>query len=277
MAEVKRANTQSSSNAKKAKGSNGFWINFAIVAVMTLIAHLLFHLVIGADKNFLDAEKTEPANWMGNLYQGGFVIALLMSMLLILFSFTIERAIVIIKAKGKTNGAEFVRKVQYHLANNNVDAALAECDKQSGSVGNVMKAGLLKYKEMISNNELNTDQKVLSINKEIEEAAALEIPMLERNLVFLSTITSASTLLGLIGTVFGMIRAFAGMAQAGAPDATALALGISEALYNTALGISGSFIAMIFYNLYTTIIEGVTYSINESGFTLTQSFATNYK
>lgn len=277
MADLKKANAQSANKAKKAKGSNGFWVNLAIVAAMTLIAHLLFHGVIGADKNFLDAEKTEPANWMGNLYQGGFVIALLMSMLLILFSFTIERAIVIIKAKGKTNGAEFVRKVQYHLANNNVDAALAECDKQSGSVGNVMKAGLLKYKEMISNTELTTDQKVLSINKEIEEAAALEIPMLERNLVFLSTITSASTLLGLIGTVFGMIRAFAGMAQAGAPDATALALGISEALYNTALGISGSFIAMIFYNLYTTIIEGVTYSINESGFTLTQSFATNYK
>jgi len=276
MAEVKRASAQSSSNAKKAKGSNGFWVNLGIVVLMIAIAHILFYGVVGSADNFLDEEKTSPANWMGNLYQGGFVIPLLMSMLLILIAFVIERAIVIIKAKGKTNGAEFVRKVQYYLANKNVDAAIKECDVQSGSVGNVMKAGLLKYKEMINNTELTTDQKVLSINKEIEEAAALEIPMLEKNLVFLSTITSASTLLGLIGTVLGMIRAFAGMAQAGAPDATALALGISEALYNTALGISGSFLAMIFYNLYTTIIDGVTYSIDESGFTLTQSFAANY-
>lgn len=275
MAEVKKANAQNATT--KAKGSNGFWVNLGIVIAMTAIAHLLFYIVIGSADNFLDAEKTAPANWMGNLFQGGFVIPLLISMLLILIAFVIERAIVIIKAKGKMNGAEFVRKVQYHLANQDVDLAIAECDKQSGSVGNVMKAGLLKYKEMITNTELNTEQKVLSINKEIEEAAALEIPMLEKNLVFLSTITSASTLLGLIGTVLGMIRAFAGMAQAGAPDATALALGISEALYNTALGITGSFIAMIFYNLYTTIIDGVTYSIDESGFTLTQSFATNYK
>jgi len=124
---------------------------------------------------------------------------------------------------------------------------------------------------------LDTDQKVLSIQKEIEEATALELPMLEKNLVFLSTIASAATLLGLFGTVLGMIRSFAAMAQAGAPDATALAAGISEALINTALGIGTSFLAIIFYNFFTTIIDGVTYSIDESGFTLTQSFAANYK
>ncbi len=59
------------------------------------------------------------------------------------------------KAHGTGNNADFIRKVQYHLANKNVDAALAECDKQKGSVGNVMKAGLHRYKEMINNNELS--------------------------------------------------------------------------------------------------------------------------
>jgi len=211
------------------------------------------------------------------MYLGGFIVPLLMGTFLVMLSFVIERAFTIIKAKGRVNGGEFVRKVQYHLANKNVDAAIAECDKQSGSVGNVMKAGLLKYKEMIHNTELTTDQKVLSIHTEIEEATALEIPMLEKNLVFLSTITSAATLLGLIGTVLGMIRAFSAMATAGAPDATALAAGISEALYNTALGIGTSFLAMIAYNFYTTLIDGINYSIDESGFTLTQSFAANYK
>jgi len=74
-----------------------------------------------------------------------------------------------------------------------------------------------------------------------------------------------------------MIRAFSAMATAGAPDATALAGGISEALVNTALGISTSFVAIIGYNFYTTLIDGITFGIDESGFTLTQSFATNYK
>jgi biopolymer transport protein ExbB len=140
-----------------------------------------------------------------------------------------------------------------------------------------MRAGLTKYKEMISNTELDTDQKVANIQKEIEEATALELPMMEKNLVFLSTIASVATLLGLLGTVLGMIRSFDAMGQAGAPDSSALAAGIAEALYNTALGIGTSFFAIIGYNFFTTMIDGVTYSIDESGFTLTQSFVANYK
>jgi biopolymer transport protein ExbB len=175
------------------------------------------------------------------------------------------------------DAGEFVRKVQYHLANKNVDAAISECDKQAGSVGNVMRSGLVKYKEMTSNTELATEQKVMSIQKEIEEATALELPMLEKNLVFLSTIASCATLLGLFGTVMGMIRSFAAMANAGAPDASALASGISEALINTALGISTSFFAIIAYNFFTTIIDGITFGIDESGFTLTQSYASTHK
>jgi biopolymer transport protein ExbB len=140
-----------------------------------------------------------------------------------------------------------------------------------------MKAGLKKYKEMINNSEFDTDQKIEQIKKEVEETTALELPMLEKNLVFLSTITSGATLLGLFGTVMGMIRAFAAMANAGAPDANALAAGISEALVNTALGIGTSFIAMLAYNFFTTIIDNVTFGIDESGFTLEQSFKANYK
>jgi biopolymer transport protein ExbB len=75
----------------------------------------------------------------------------------------------------------------------------------------------------------------------------------------------------------GMIRAFSAMATAGAPDGAALAGGISEALVNTALGIGTSFMAIVSYNFFTTIIDGITYGIDESGFTLTQSFASIYK
>lgn len=263
--------------AGKPRNSNNFWLNLIIVIVCVAIAETIFFTVMGSPSNFKDKEMHVPANLLGQMYMGGFVVPILMGTLLTLLAFVVERALTIIKAKGKMDAGEFVRKVQYHLANKNVDAALAECDRQSGSVGNVMRAGLVKYREMTVNNELNTDQKVLSIQKEIEEATALELPMLEKNLVFLSTISSAATLLGLFGTVLGMVRAFQAMATAGAPDAAALAAGISEALINTALGIGTSFIAIIFYNLYTTIIDGITFGIDESGFTLTQSFASNYK
>ena len=183
------------------------------------------------------------------------------------------------KAVGTGNNADLVRKVQYHLASKNVDAAIAECDKQKGSVGNVMKAGLHRYKDMVSNNQLSTEQKVMAIQKEVEEATALELPMLEKNLVFLSTIASIATLLGLLGTVLGMIRSFSALGEdsGGGAAASKLSVGISEALYNTALGIGTSAFAIIFYNIFTTKIDSITYGIDESGFTLTQSFASQYK
>lgn len=279
MADVKTGAAKASHGkvAGQPKNSNNMLINLIIVVACLAVAHLIFHIVFGAANHFKDAERHVPADFMGTMYSGGWVVPVLMSTALILFCFIAERAMTIFKAKGKVNAGEFVRKVQYHLANKNIDAAISECDKQAGSVGNVMRAGLVKYRDMINNNELDTDQKVLSIQKEIEEATALELPMLEKNLVFLSTIASCATLLGLFGTVLGMIRSFAAMATAGAPDAAALAAGISEALINTALGIGTSFLAIVFYNFFTTIIDGITFGIDESGFTLTQSFAANYK
>lgn len=280
MADVKTAPVKPAAqgSAGKPKNANYFWRNLIFVVAMIALGEILWKFVLGAESNFQDgANREKPANVLGTMYQGGFIVPILMGTCLTLILFVIERALTIIKAKGKMDGGEFVRKVQYHLANKNLEAAIAECDKQAGSVGNVMRAGLVKYKEMTHVTDLDTDQKIAGIQKEIEEATALELPMLEKNLVFLSTIASCATLLGLFGTVLGMIRSFAAMATAGAPDAAALAAGISEALINTALGIGTSFLAIVFYNLFTTIIDGITYSIDESGFTLTQSFASTHK
>lgn len=279
MADVKTAapKTANTGNAGKPKNTSGFMINLLFVVGAIVLAHLLFHFVFGSSANFLDEHKHKAKNIMGTLYTGGNVVPVLISMLFILIIFIVERALCILKAKGKMAAGEFVRKVQFHLANRNVDAAIAECDKQSGSVGNVMKAGLLKYREMTTNTEYDKEQKIASIQKEIEEATALELPMLEKNLVFISTISSGATLLGLLGTVLGMIGSFSAMNTSGAPDAAALAGGISEALLNTATGIGTSFIAIIAYNFFTTIIDGITFGIDESGFTLTQSFAAQYK
>jgi biopolymer transport protein ExbB len=156
-----------------------------------------------------------PKNAFAAIYEGGIIVPLLIGLLLMVIVFSIERFLTIRRALGNGSIADFIRRVQYHLANRNVDAALAECDKQRGSVGNVMKAGLRRYREMINNTEFNMEQKIASIQQEVEEATALELPMLQKNLVFLSTIVSLGTLVALLGTVLGMIRSFAALGEEG--------------------------------------------------------------
>jgi biopolymer transport protein ExbB len=285
MAETKPTATVKPVTSVQAK-KTGNAISWIAPVSCILLGYVLWRFGLGAESNFEKPgtgwfwpDHHGPKNNISGMYLGGIVVPVLIGTFLTAIVFVVERFLTISKATGTGNNADFVRKVQYHLANKNVDAALAECDKQKGSVGNVMKAGLHRYKDMMNNSELDTEQKVLAIQKEVEEATALELPMLEKNLVFLSTIASVATLLGLFGTVLGMIRSFAALGQEGGGGgaASALSQGISEALYNTALGIGTSAVAIIFYNMFTTRIDGITYGIDESGFTLTQSFASLYK
>src|SRR5436189_4263290 len=170
-------------------------------------------------------QHKKPHDALHRIYEGGIIVPLLIGMLLMVITFSIERYLTIRKALGGGSISDFIRKVQYHLANRNVDAALSECDKQRGSVANVMKAGLRRYKEMITEAGMDTEQKVIAIQKEVEEATALEIPMLQKNLVFLSTITSVGTLVALLGTVIGMIKSFAALGSTGGgSDSSALAV-----------------------------------------------------
>jgi len=266
------------------KSSNAISLLAPILCV--IIGYIIWRFGLGSASNFdkpgtgfFWPDREGPHSALSKMYLGGIIVPILIGSFLTMITFVIERFITIKKANGAGSNADFIRKVQYHLANKNVDAALAECDKQKGSVGNVMKAGLHRYRAMISNNELTTDQKVISIQKEVEEATSLELPMLEKNLVFLSTIASIATLMGLLGTVLGMIRSFSALGEdsGGGAAANKLSVGISEALYNTALGIGTSAFAIVFYNMFTTKIDSITYGIDESGFTLTQSFASLYK
>lgn len=289
MADIKPAATaavKSATSVQPKKGGNSI-ATFAPLFCI-LAGYIIWRFLIGSASNFTkpDADASHwfwpdhdgPKGGLPRMYLGGIIVPILIGCFLTVLTFVIERLLTVVKAAGTGNNAEFIRKVQFHLANKEVDKAIAECDKQKGSVGNVMKGGLRKYKEMITNTELTTEQKVLNIQKEVEEATALELPMLEKNLVFLSTIASVATLLGLLGTVLGMIKSFSALGDSGGGEAAQkLSQGISEALYNTALGIGTSAIAIIMYNVFTTRIDAITYGIDESGFTLTQSFAANYK
>ena len=283
MAETKPS-VKPATSVQVKKSSNAISLLAPVVCIIA--GYLIWRFILGSSSNFNKPgtgwfwpTHDGPKTALSKMYLGGIIVPILIGTFLTAVTFIIERFLTISKANGNGNNADFIRKVQYHLANKNVDAAISECDKQKGSVGNVMKAGLHRYKDMIGNSELSTDQKVLAIQKEVEEATSLELPMLEKNLVFLSTIASVATLLGLLGTVLGMIRSFSalGEGEGGGDAASKLSVGISEALYNTALGIGTSAVAIIFYNMFTTKIDGITYGIDESGFTLTQSFASLYK
>jgi biopolymer transport protein ExbB len=247
------------------------------IVVCLVVAHLLFHLVMGASSNFDSEGHPLPGNYLGIVYKGGLIVPILMSFLLLVFTVSIERFLTITKATGTGSVEGFVRKIQSLLSSNNIDSAIKACDEQQGSVGNVVKSTLEKYKDMKNEQGMDKEQKIAAIQKSMEEATSLEMPSLEKNLTILSTLASVATLVALLGTVLGMIKAFSAMSQAGAPDSSALATGISEALINTAIGIGTSAVSIIAYNFFTSKIDTLTYSIDEAGMSITQTFSSTSK
>jgi biopolymer transport protein ExbB len=258
---------------------NSIFAPLAII-VAFLVAYYLYSTVMGNPVNFVEGNKHGsplPGNYLGMIYKGGMIVPILMTIVLVLLIFVIERAVTLAKVRGKANLKTFVANVQALLAEDKIEDAIVACDKQKGSLANVLKAGLVRFRSLENDKELEKDQKITSMKQALEEATALELPMLSKNMVILSTIVSIAVLIGLIGTVLGMIRAFGALAQSGAPDALALATGISEALINTAFGITGSTLAVIFYNYFSSQIDDYTYKIDEAGFSLTQTFAASIR
>lgn len=261
------------SNQNSGKGSS----IFAAVAIPVIITigYLIYIFILGSKGNFEggDPVKGHPLNILGTIHKGGIaIVPLLIAVDLIIIVFSIERIVTLFKAGGSGNTETFIRNIKSKLTGGQVDAAIADCDKQKGSLAAVVKAGLSKYKTIQNDNTIDKEAKTAAIQKDLEEATSLELPMLSKNLVILSTCASIATLLGLIGTVLGMIRSFAALANAGAPDTTALATGISEALINTFLGIAGSCVAIIMYNYLSSKIDAMTYGMDEAGYSIVQTF-----
>ncbi|MFH0843120.1 MAG: MotA/TolQ/ExbB proton channel family protein [Bacteroidota bacterium] len=250
------------------------------IIIAYVVSKLLFEMVMGNPINFEGGNPKGHAlegNFLGIIYKGGQIVPILMTCVLALIIFVIERLITLTRAKGKGRLNVFVRNLQTLLNEDKIEEAIEACDKQKGSLANVMRAGLGRYRDLQQDKELEKDQKILSIQKSFEEATALELPMLSKNMVIFSTLASISVLIGLIGTVLGMIRAFAALAQSGAPDSLALSQGISEALVNTAFGITGSTLSIIAFNFFSSSIDSYTFKIDEAGFSLTQNFAASLK
>ena len=262
---------------KEGSGASG---TFALltIPICIIMGILIFVFILGDPSHYAggDVEKGNPTDVFGTVHRGGYLVPIIMSFVMMVIVFSIERAIVISKAAGSGSVDTFVRKITSLLNAGNIDGANAECDKQKGSVANVIKSGLKKYREMEADHSLTIDQKTLAIQKEIEEATALEMPMLEQNLTIIATLVSIGTLCGLLGTVLGMIKAFATLASSGAPNTSDLSTSISEALINTALGITTSASSIILYNFFTSKIDKLTYAIDETGFSIVQTFAASH-
>ncbi|AZB21009.1 MotA/TolQ/ExbB proton channel family protein [Kaistella haifensis] len=284
--EMNVSNNEEQVVAKKLGGLNPA----LIIPILIAIGICIYVFVLGNPGNFkadprlnglssvafsdLESKELHPSGFMGIIYMGGVIVPILISFMIIVIVFSIERALVLRKAAGKGNVDNFVLNVRRLLNQNKIDEALEECDRQEGSVGNVVKEGLTTYKALAHDNSMNKEQKMVALNKSIEEATTLEMPMLEKNMMILSTLGTVATLVALLGTVIGMIKAFSALGSGGGtPDSAALSIGISEALVNTALGIGTSAVAIILYNYFTSKIDELTFKIDEIAMSIQQSFA----
>ena len=271
---------------KQSQGFTGIKSGFTVIILCCIIAVCIYLFVFGSASNFKgdigaafvcmsDAEAFEPAGLIGTVYMGGFVVPIIWTLLFSVIAFSIERYFAIRNAYGRSSLTKFVADIKAALQAN--DLVKAICDKQRGSVANVVGATLKKYKEMEGNTVLTKEQKILAIQKELEEATALEMPMMQENLPIIGSIVTLGTLTGLFGTVLGMIKSFSAMSAGdGGTDSSALAVGISEALVNTASGILTGALAVISYNYYTNKIDRLTFSLDEVGFSIVQTFSATH-
>ena len=274
--------------ARKTGGLNPF----LVLPLLLVVGICIYLFVFGNPSNFkneglsgmsvafsdIAAKDLVPGRVIGMVYLGGFIVPILITFAVTVLVFSLERFFVLNKAEGAGNLEGFVLKIRQLLKENRISEAQEECDKQRGSVGNVVKEALTTYKALSKDTTMNREQKMAALSKSIEEATTLEMPMMEKNMSILSTLGTVATLVALLGTVMGMIGAFYALGSGGGtPDAAALSIGISEAVINTALGIGTSAIAIIFYNFFTSKIDGMTFKIDEIAMSIQQSFAENHK
>ena len=218
--------------------------------------------------------KSQPdGTLMHTMYKGGPLVVSLIALLVMLFGFIIERWITLYRvAAGKSSVQTFFKKVIMSLQSDDMDGAIAACDKQKGTVANILRAGIERYSTVKKDAGMSAEKKVSETQRAIEEANALEMPLLERNLIALSTIASIATMVGLLGTTIGMIRAFAATGQktGGVINAEQLAIGISEALVNTAGGLANAIIGIVAYNFYVNKVDAYNYTIEEASYEVVQ-------
>jgi biopolymer transport protein ExbB len=244
----------------------------SVIVITAVVAICLYWFILGNPSNFRNGEvRTAPNNLLGTVYTGGIVVPVLITLTLMDLTLVFERIFSLRKANGRSPITKFLKTVQNNLLSGKIDDAIKACDAQRGSAANIIRTGLERYKTIVLDKKLDAEKKMAETQRAIEEATSLETPLLERNLIALSTIASIATMFGLLGTVIGMIRAFTALAAVGGqPDAIQLSIGISEALINTALGLLAAIIGIVAYNFFVTKVDNFTYMIDEASYNVVQ-------
>ena len=206
------------------------------------------------------------------LQEGGPLVGVLISLSVMLLAFILERIFTLRKARGKASIQAFFKNVIMMLDKGDYDGAIAACDKQRGTTANVLRAGIERYQQVKDDTNISSEKRLSETQRAIEEANALEVPLLERNLIALSTIASIATMVGLLGTTIGMIRAFAATAHrvGGVVDAMMLARGIAEALVNTAGGLFNAIVGIVAYNFFVNKVDSFNYTMDEASYEVLQ-------
>ena len=274
------ATTQAKVNPKKkSSGFQGVKNAFFIILVCFVLAVLFFKYILGAPEHFVNGDPTQPVkdgNLMGTVYKGGVVVPVITTLLFSVIALSIERFFALRTAFGKSSLGKFVINVKQAITAGDMAKAQQLCDKQQGSVANVVGASIAAYKEMENTPNLKRAAKVSKIQQAHEEATQLEMPTLQMNMPIIATIVTLGTLTALFGTVVGMIRSFAALASGGGGDSLQLSEGISEALVNTASGILTSWVAVVSYNYYSNKIDKLTYALDEVGYTIAKTYEANH-
>jgi biopolymer transport protein ExbB len=232
-----------------------------LLYILTLVNCAIIYLVV--------LPKEGKSVWAA-LRQGGPLVAILIGLLILLFTYVIERYLTLRLARGKETHSTFIAKFRKAVLGKDFPGAVKICDAQNGVTANVLKSGIESYVNLTKDNTPK-EKKFASLDKAIADATGRETPLLERNLVVLTTIASIGTMVGLLGTTIGMIRAFQAMGNTGAVDATKLAIGISEALFNTAFGLLNAILGIVANNYYVNKVDQFNYEIDSSAFDMKEA------
>ncbi len=246
---------------------------YVVLPLSVVFGYLVYTYVLGNPANFEGGDLNgEPlkGNVLGTIYKGGPLVIPLLSFQFIALVYIIERYLSLRLSRGRGDLRDFVQKVKAALAADNYSQLVEISNEQRGAIGSVVRTGTEVFLSRKSSKDI--DQKdIYLIQKELEEATQLELSELTTNMFILGTVAQISTLVGLLGTVTGMIQAFAALARVGEPDPVGLAGGISQALVTTALGITTAAFTIVFYNSFNNQIERITYTIDEVTFSIIHS------
>ncbi len=177
--------------------------------------------------------------------KGGWLMIVLLVLLLMTIYVLIERTLVINKA-GKEDSS-FMNRIKDYIHDGKIDAALALCRNTDTPSARMVEKGISRL-----------GRPTADVMSTIENQGNIEISKLEKELPVLATSASGAPMIGFLGTVTGMVRAFMDMASAGANvDVNILSTGIYEALVTTVGGLIVGIIALFAYNYLTTRIKGI--------------------